>query len=89
VLDPQGASGSAADVHAKGSWEDGTYTVLLQRKLDTGHPDDDIALKAGGVYTFGFSIHDDAAGKRAHLVSFPVTVSIGPGEADIQATTLQ
>jgi len=89
VLDPQGASGSAADVHAKGSWEDGTYTVLLQRKLDTGHPDDDIALKAGGVYTFGFSIHDDAAGKRAHLVSFPVSVSIGPGEADIQAATLQ
>ncbi|RLA37728.1 MAG: hypothetical protein DRR03_01930 [Gammaproteobacteria bacterium] len=89
VLDPQKASGSAADVQAKGTWEDGTYTVVLSRKLDTGHPDDDIALKVGSIYTFGFSIHDDAAGKRAHQVSFPVTVSIGAGAADIQAVTLK
>lgn len=88
VLDPQSAGGSAADVHAKGTWADGTYTVVLSRKLDTGHPDDDIALKPGNIYSFGFSVHDDAAAKRAHLVSFPVTISIGPGEADIQAVTL-
>ena len=90
VIDLGKASGSAHDVdYAKGEWKDGVYTVVLRRKLDTGHPDDDIALKVGEIYTFGFSIHDDAAGKRAHHVSLPVTVSIGPGKADIQAVTLQ
>ena len=89
VIDLGQASGSAADVdYAKGEWQDGVYTVVLRRKLDTGHPEDDIKLEIGKVYTFGFSVHDDAAGKRAHHVSFPVTVSIGPGKADIQAATL-
>ncbi len=90
VIDLGKASGSAHDVdYAKGEWKDGVYTVVLRRKLDTGHPEDDIVMKVGETYTFGFSIHDDAAGKRAHHVSFPVTVSIGPGKADIQAVTLQ
>jgi hypothetical protein len=89
VLDTGSAKGSAADVdYAKGVLEDGKYTVVMRRKLDTGHPLDDKVLKVGGVYTFSFSIHDDASGKRAHHVSFPVTVSIGPGKADIQAVTL-
>ncbi len=89
VIDLGQAKGSAADVKAQGSFADGVYTVLLQRKLDTGNPLDDKALKVGGVYTFGFSVHDDAAGKRSHHVSFPVLVSIGPGVADIQAVTLK
>lgn len=33
-------SGSAADVRAKGHWEDGYWTVELLRKLNTGHTDD-------------------------------------------------
>ena len=63
--------------------------MVIRRKLDTGHPLDDKILEPGKVYTFGFSVHDDAAGKRAHVVSFPVTVSIGEGEADIQTVTLE
>ncbi len=90
ILDVGNAKGSAADVdYAKGSRVDGTYTVVIRRKLDTGHPLDDKILEPGKVYTFGFSVHDDAAGKRAHVVSFPVTVSIGEGEADIQTVTLE
>lgn len=90
ILDTGSAKGSAADVdYAKGVLENGQYTVTMRRKLDTGHPEDDKVLKVGGVYTFGFSIHDDASGKRAHHVSFPVMVSIGPGKADIQAVTLK
>jgi len=90
IVDTKAASGSAMDVdYAKGEWQDGSYTLVMRRKLDTGHPDDDIVLKVGQVYTFGFSIHDDATGQRAHHVSLPVTVSIGPGKADIQAVTLQ
>ncbi len=89
ILDTGSAEGSAADIdYAKGALEGGKYTVVIRRKLDTGHPLDDKVLKVGGVYTFGFSIHDDAVGMRGHHVSFPVTVSIGPGKADIQATTL-
>jgi hypothetical protein len=90
IIDSAVAEGSAADIdYAQGYWEDGTYTLTLRRKLDTGHPKDDLIMQPGGIYTFGFSIHDDAAGKRAHHVSFPVTVSIGPGKADIQAMTLK
>ena len=89
IIDNGSAKGSAADVdYAKGVYEDGQYTLTMRRKLDTGHPQDDLIMKPGGIYTFSFSIHDDAAGKRAHLVSFPVTVSIGSGQADIQAVTL-
>ncbi len=90
IIDRGAAEGSAADVdYARGEWREGTYTLTLRRKLDTGHPQDDLIMHPGGIYTFGFSIHDDASGKRAHHVSFPVTLSIGPGNADIQAVTLQ
>lgn len=90
IIDLAAAQGSAADInYARGDWQNGTYTLILRRKLDTGHPQDDLIMQPGGIYTFGFSIHDDAAGKRAHHVSFPVTLSIGPGKADIQAMTLK
>ncbi len=90
IIDTTKSEGSAADVdYAKGVWEDGTYNLTLRRKLDTGQPLDDLIMQPGGVYTFGFSIHDDATGKRGHHVSFPVRVSIGPGKAEIQATTLK
>jgi hypothetical protein len=90
IINTGEAKGSAADVYAKGSWNDGKYEVLIQRKLDTGNPLDDKVLKIGSVYGFGFSIHDDAAGKRAHLVSFPVSIAIGgSGKANIVATTLK
>jgi len=88
VLDTAAAKGSAADVdYARGEWKDGGYTVVIRRKLDTGHPDDK-ALEPGGIYHFAFSVHDHAAGKRAHHVSFPVSVSIGEGKAEIQTVKL-
>ena len=89
IVDTGNAKGSAADVFAKGEWKDGSYEVVIRRKLDTGNALDDKALEVGSVYSFSFSIHDDAAGKRAHHVSFPVSLSIGPGKADIQAVTLK
>jgi hypothetical protein len=67
-------------------WEDGVWTVLWTRKLDTGNPADDKILKVGGVYTFGFAVHDDNITTRGHHVSWPMTVGIG-AEADIQAVT--
>lgn len=37
---PGKPTGSAADVRAKGLWVDGRWTLELERKLNTGHPDD-------------------------------------------------
>ena len=82
------AKGSAADNDAvQGVWNDGTYTVIWRRKLNTGN-DDDKALKPGGKYTVAFAIHDDNVTTRFHHVSFPLTLGIGT-DADIKAVTFK
>lgn len=84
-----GTEGSAADnSDVTGNWKDGMWTVLWTRKLDTGHPQDDKIMKVGGVYTFGFAVHDDNITTRGHHVSWPMSVGIGT-EAEITAVTLQ
>lgn len=81
--------GSAGDNDsAKGTWKDGTYTLVFRRKLDTGHPQDDKILKVGGVYLIGLAIHDDNVTTRFHHVSFPLTLGIGT-KADIQAVKVE
>lgn len=81
------AEGSAADNSAAtGTWEDGMWTVLFTRKLDTGHPEDDKIMEVGGVYDFNFAVHDDNITTRGHHVSFPLKLGIGT-EADITAVT--
>ena len=80
--------GSAGDNDsASGSWENGTYTLVFRRKLDTGHPEDDKIMRAGGIYTIGLSVHDDNVTTRFHHVSFPLTLGIGV-KADITAERL-
>ncbi len=84
----EGATGSAADNgDVVGTWENGVWTVLWTRKLDTGHPEDDKIMQVGGVYTVGFAVHDDNITTRGHHVSWPMTVGIG-ADADISAVTL-
>ncbi len=84
-----GAEGSAADnSDVQGTWKDGTWTVLWTRKLDTGNPQDDKIMKVGGVYTFGFAVHDDNITTRGHHVSWPLTVGVG-AEADIQSVQIK
>lgn len=78
LLSRADASGSAADnADVKGSWKDGMWTVVWARKLDTGHPADDKALKPGSVVNVGFAVHDDNVTTRFHHVSFPMTLGIG------------
>lgn len=43
---PQKASGSIADVSAKGLWKDGAWSLEFGRALNTGHADD-VAFKPG------------------------------------------
>ena len=84
-----GTQGSAADnSDVSGTWEDGVWTILWTRPLDTGHPEDDKIMEVGGVYTFGFAVHDDNITTRGHHVSWPLKVGIGV-DADITAVTLQ
>ncbi|MEE8392864.1 MAG: ethylbenzene dehydrogenase-related protein, partial [Rhodospirillales bacterium] len=83
------AKGSAADnSNTAGAWRDGVWTVLWTRRLDTGHPQDDKIMKVGGVYTFGFAVHDDNITTRGHHVSWPMTFGIGKA-ADIEAVTIK
>lgn len=67
------------------SFDDGTYTVVLQRKLDTGHPTEDKIMKAGGVYTLGIAVHDNDVDKRFHHTAFPISLGLGAEEADLMA----
>jgi hypothetical protein len=48
--------GSRADVHAKGEWESGFWTIEFSRKLQTGQSDDIQFELDKGPYLFGVSI---------------------------------
>jgi VCBS repeat-containing protein len=77
--------GSAADnAPVAGTWAKGRWTVLWTRKLNTGNADD-IALKPGETYPIGLAVHDDHATARFHQVSFPLKLSLGKKDGDINA----
>ena len=54
---PGTPSGSAADIRAKGHWQDGRWTVEFARRLDTGH-EDDTAFDTSRSYNMGLSVFD-------------------------------
>ncbi|OFW44598.1 MAG: hypothetical protein A3J29_22150 [Acidobacteria bacterium RIFCSPLOWO2_12_FULL_67_14b] len=83
----QPAEDSAADNKAKGTWKNGTWTVVLIRPLGLANADDK-ALKDGGVYSVGFAVHDDNITTRGHQVSFVKTLGFG-AKADIRAVKLK
>ncbi|HZX49506.1 MAG TPA: ethylbenzene dehydrogenase-related protein [Nitrospirota bacterium] len=75
------------DVTGNGHWEDGRYTVVMKKKMNSGDSRD-VQLIKGDKLTFSIAIHDNKATKRKHYVSFPMTVGIGvPG--DITAGIIQ
>lgn len=87
-LQPNDATGSAADTKASGVWKDGMWTVLLSRPLNLAN-DDDKAFKDGAVYHVGFAVHDDNITTRGHHVSWVRTVGFGARtKADIRAIKL-
>lgn len=66
------ASGSVADVKAKGVWSDGKWTLELSRKMNTGNGDD-VAFSSGQMVTGGIAIFDhsgDDDHSISHLLSF-------------------
>jgi hypothetical protein len=50
-------SSSAADVHAKGAWAEGWWTLEFERKLDTGNKDD-TAFDTKRDCRFAIGVHD-------------------------------
>jgi len=77
-----GATGSAADnADVKGVWENGMWTVVWVRPLDTGNADDKV-LK--GAVSIGIAVHDDNITTRGHHISLPMTLGFG-AKADIEA----
>jgi len=51
--------GSFADVKTKGVWKDGKWTVMMSRKLSTGH-DDDVQFNTRKKYPFTVATFDNA-----------------------------
>jgi hypothetical protein len=87
-LSAKEASGSAADNrNARGTWANGTWTVVWARPLKLANPDDK-SLAEGKAYNFAFAVHDDNVTSRGHQVSFPVSVGFG-AKATIEATKLK
>lgn len=61
--------GSRADVLQAAIWEDGVWTLEMQRALDTGHPEDDVIFNDLSLpYLFGVSYMDNTDGAE-HIVS--------------------
>ncbi len=87
--------GSRADITALGTTftpltpdnSYGVWNVQMQRAMNTGNPDD-VAMVPGQVYEAGFEVHLWEYTTRDHYVSFPQTISVGPGAADIQAVSI-
>ncbi len=75
-----------ASVAASGGWSDNRYAVVFKRTL-RAKDGQDIDIKEADVISFGLAVHDDAAAKRRHYVSFPFTLGIG-ADADIKAVRL-
>ncbi len=76
------------DLSATGSFEDGTYTIAITRKLATGDPRD-IVFTDGNAFSIGISIHDNPYQDRGrkHYVSLPVSIGLATA-ADISAHKL-
>lgn len=56
---PVKPDGSRFDVKAQSRWEKGQWTVMLYRKLDTGHPDD-VVFNPLKRYSFAVAVFDDS-----------------------------
>lgn len=70
------ATGSIADVKAKGVWQNGRWYLEMARKLDTGNPDDAV-IPVGGEIEFAIAAFNSVGGKK-HSVSEILVLKIAP-----------
>ncbi len=62
---PKMPSGSRADIKAVSRWENGEWTVMLTRKLDTGNPDD-TAFNPKRKYNFAMALFDNSGDEDSY-----------------------
>lgn len=62
---PKMHSGSRADIKAESRHGDGAWTVMLSRKLDTGH-EDDVAFDPRKTYSFAMAVFDDSGDQDSY-----------------------
>ncbi|MFQ5857801.1 MAG: ethylbenzene dehydrogenase-related protein [Anaerolineae bacterium] len=84
-------SGSRGDVKAYGVWADGTWTVEVQRALDTGANASkdgakvDQVFAPGGTYHFGLAIMDDTGSNHSFAAS-PIALTLSTEAAAAPVT---
>ncbi len=71
------------DLSATGSFEDGQYTVVVTRKLDTGDAGD-VVLEDGKAFDMSVGVHDNKHKGRQHYTSFAVSIGLSTS-ADLTA----
>jgi hypothetical protein len=69
---PKKPSGSRFDVRAVSRHTDGGWTVMLYRKLNTGH-DDDVAFDPRKQYSFAMAVFDDSGSDHSKATK-PMTL---------------
>ena len=57
--------GSFADVKTQGVWQNGKWTVMMSRKLETGY-DDDVQFNTRKKYPFALAVFDNAHEHNSH-----------------------
>lgn len=53
-------SGSMADITARAKWTNGRWTVMLQRKLETGDRENDVQFDTRRDYNFGIAVFNNS-----------------------------
>jgi cytochrome c-type protein NapC len=71
------------DLSATGSYEDGQYTVIVSRKLDTGDTGD-VVLEDGKAFNMSVGVHDNKNKGRQHYTSFAISIGLSKA-ADLAA----
>jgi len=54
-------SGSMADVKAKSKWANGRWTVMLQRKMETGDKENDVQFDPRREFAFGLAVFNNSS----------------------------
>jgi hypothetical protein len=62
---PKMPEGSRADIKAQSRYANGSWTVMLYRKLDTGH-DDDVAFNPRKKYNFALALFDNSGDEDSY-----------------------
>jgi hypothetical protein len=65
----------------------GRWDSNIQRSLDTLNADD-TTLADGNLYNIAFAVHTGMVTVRDHYISFAYSLSLGGGDADIQAVKI-